>query len=116
LGRADDRVTPRHGTGHIVPPKGDPAGHEIGDRGIRAAEHDVLAGAFEIIVFNRERSWTIPASDGLRILPDALAVRDMRIADRHVGGIQRDAAFLPERWIAVYEQMLKRNVVRDQIE
>src|SRR5262249_41210282 len=56
-------------------------GNQVLYAGVRAAEHDVLPGAFEIIVDDFERARSIPTANGLRIGADLVDFGDIGIDD-----------------------------------
>ena len=85
----------------------------MGIAGSAAAEHDVLAGRFEVVVLDEVGPGPVPAADRLRVLADALAVRDVRVADRHVRGVERDAALLPDQRIAMHVDVIENDVMRN---
>ena len=62
--------------------------HETRDARIGAPKHDVLARAFQVVVDDAKRSGTIPAADRLRVVADAVNLRDVRVADGRVGAVE----------------------------
>ena len=61
----------------VVSPHLDVRGDEIGDVGVGAAEHDVLPGAFEVVVGDLERARAVVAQDGLRVEAVHVDVRNV---------------------------------------
>src|SRR5262245_23952118 len=66
--------------------------NEVGDRRISAAEHEILARAFEIIVDDLKGTGAIPSADGLGIGAPLVAVRDVRVNDGGRGAVERYAS------------------------
>src|SRR5213594_2313088 len=102
---------PGQGLGHVVAEDLDVRGHEIADRRIDAAEHDVLAGALEVVVGDLERAGPVPARDGLGVSAHFLDVRDVGIDHRSVPAVERDAAAGPSARVAAKEAALDDHVV-----
>ena len=78
----------------VVAPDGDVGWHQVGDRRIGAAEQDVLACAFEIVVLDEVRAGAVPAGNRLAVLPDHLDVGDVAVDDLRRAAVERDAALL----------------------
>src|SRR5882672_5388785 len=53
-----------------------------------------IAGGFEIVVRDRERTGSVPPADGLRILPHQLDVGNIGAGHRGGRAVERDAALL----------------------
>ena len=87
--------------------------HQVRHRRIGAAEHQVFAGRFEIVVGDGVGTGTVPAADRLRVLADRLDLVNVGAGDHRRRAVQRDAAFLPLVGIAVHVQAIDRQVVRD---
>jgi len=51
----------------VVLPDLDVGRHQVGNAGVGAAEHDVLAGTFQMVVDDLEGPGAVPAHDGLRV-------------------------------------------------
>ena len=98
----------------MVPAYCDAVGYQVPNRGIVAAKHDILAGGLEIIVLDRERPRPVPAANRLGVLTDALAVGNMRIADRHSRGVQRDAALLSDVTVPMHVDVIEDDVMWNQ--
>src|SRR5262249_30231875 len=61
--RAAAALAPRHRLAEDVAAHDDARRHKIGNPGIGAAEHHVLAGGFEVVVLDRVAAGTVPAAD-----------------------------------------------------
>ena len=93
----------------------------VGDRDVRrdearnarigAAEYDVLGGALEIVVRDRVRPRTVPSGDRLRVLSNRLDVGNPAARDRRRRAVERDAALLPERRVAVDVDAVHNQIV-----
>src|SRR5262249_39830162 len=70
----------------------DIGGNQVLNAGVGPAEHNVLPGAFEIIVDNLERTRTVPARNRLRVSADFVYVSDVGIDDGRRGAVERDAS------------------------
>ena len=68
---------PAERLGEVVAHDLDVGGNEVRDRWVGAAEQDVLASAFEVVVRDQIRPGPVPARDGLGVGSDLLEVREM---------------------------------------
>src|SRR5262245_13849620 len=69
----------------------DVGGNEVAYFRIGAAKHDVLSGAFQIVVDDLERAGSVPSADGLRIGADFVALGYPGIDDCSARAVERDA-------------------------
>jgi hypothetical protein len=99
--------------GELISADRDVGRHQARDERIRAAEQQVLAGRFEVVVRDGKGSRTIPAAHSLRVLVERLDVRDVRTADRRRCAVERDAPLLARAGIAMQEQPIDDDVVRN---
>src|SRR5205085_9471490 len=77
-----------------------------------AAEHHVLARAFQEVVDDVEGAGAVPAADGLRVLPYVFEVGDVGVDDRGLAAVQSDAALEWRAWLAVHVAAIKGEMVR----
>jgi hypothetical protein len=96
----------------MIPSKDDVGGHQVRNRRIGAADHEVLARALEIVVLNQVGPWPVVATDRLRVLTDAFAVGDIGIDNRGVPAVERDAALLAELRVAVHIEPIQYERMR----
>ena len=68
---------PFQGLEEMVAPDLDVRWHQVADLGIRASEHDVLGGGFKVVVDDLERTRTVVAKNGLRVVPRRVDLGDM---------------------------------------
>ena len=80
---------------------------------IGATKQDVFGGALQIVVGDGERPGAVPAGDRLRVLADALAVRDVGAADCGGGAVQRHAPLLARVRVTVDVAAVDDDIVRD---
>src|SRR5438067_11960723 len=92
---------PRPWPRDVIQANNDVARHEIRDGWIAAAEHDVLAGCFKIVVLDEIRSGTIPPEDRLIVLPDDLEVGKIGVDDGGVTAVQGETAALTFSGVAM---------------
>src|SRR5205823_9916867 len=78
----------------VIEANDDVARHEIRDGWIAAAEHDVLAGGFKIVVLDEIGSGTVPPENRLIVLPDYLEVGKIGVDDRRMTAVQGETAAL----------------------
>jgi hypothetical protein len=69
----------------------DVGGHEVRDRRIGAAEHNVLAGPLQVVIDDPIGTGTVPTPDRLAILTVQLDICDVTLDDSGVGAVQGDA-------------------------
>ena len=82
----------------------------------RAAEHEILAGRFEVVVLDQERTRPVPSGDRLGVLAGGLHVGDVRPGDGGRRAVERDAALLAARGIAVDVAAIDDQIVGHAIE
>ena len=107
------RAAPLHRPSHVVVADQHVAGHQVRDGRIGAPEQKDLAGRFQVVVLDGIRPGAVPAADGLRVGPDGFDVADITVADRRGAGVQRDAALLSGRRIAVNVDAIDDDLVGD---
>ena len=90
--------------------------HEVRDRRIGAAEHHVLARRLQVVVDDPERPRPVPAGDRLGVRADLLEVGEMRVDDRDIPRIQRDAPAGALRLVAMEIAALEGDVVRQGLD
>src|SRR5581483_7587230 len=69
---------------------------DVLDDGRRSAEADRFTARFNVIVNDVVGSGTGPACNGLRVLPGALEIGQVRIADGGIASLERDSALGPD--------------------
>ncbi len=99
----------------MVLPDLDVGRHETVNRGVRAAEHDVLARPLQMVVDDLEGTGPVPAHDGLGVGADLLEVGQVGIDDRQGHAVQRDAPPAAPSGIAVDVAALHDDVVRQHL-
>src|SRR6266508_2882599 len=65
---------------------------QVLDSGVRAAEDEVLARAFEVVVDDLEGAGAVPTGDGLRVRAELMTLGDVRVDDGGRGAVERDAS------------------------
>ena len=106
-------AAPRERLGEVVAADRDVGGHEVRDRRIGSAEHDVLARGLEIVVLDQVWAGPVPAADRLAVLADRLDVGDVAVDDVRRAAVERDAALLPDDRIAMDVDAVEDQIVRD---
>src|SRR5258708_16431030 len=86
------RRPPRQWLAAIISRKGDIRRDQSLDVGIRAAEHDILAGSLQVIVRDFERPRSIPATDRLTVCTSLMTIRNPRVYHGRRGTVERDAS------------------------
>src|SRR5439155_14643882 len=84
--------SPGRGLEEVITTDLDVRRHEVGDRRVAAAEHDILAGRLQIVVDDLEGPWATPAHDGLGVLRLVLEVGEVGIDDGERFAVECDAA------------------------
>ncbi|OLC80131.1 MAG: hypothetical protein AUH72_12660 [Acidobacteria bacterium 13_1_40CM_4_65_8] len=106
---------PRHRFRQVILADLDVGGHEIANGGIGAAEHDVLAGSFEVAVGDLERAVAVPAGDRLRVGAAFLEVRQVRVDDSRLPRVHRDAPTAAARRVPVQVAAVEDEMVRQRL-
>src|SRR5438034_2389331 len=107
-------AAPARGLEEVVSADLDIRRHEVGDRRVGAAEHDVFAGGLEVVVHDLEWAGAVPAHDGLGV--------EVLILEVGEGGIDDGEGFAVERYpsaagltgVAVDVAAVDDDVVREQ--
>src|SRR5206468_132741 len=92
-------LPPRQGLEEVVLPDLDVGRHETVNRGVRAAEHDVLARPLQMVVDDLEGTGPVPAHDGLGVGADSQAIMGwngpgpFKIVNNHLEGAGENVMF-----------------------
>src|SRR6185503_3528427 len=65
----------------IVVPNLNVGGNQVLDTRVGPAEHYVLAGPFQMVVDDLERTWTTPTANCLRVVAFSMDLRDVGVGD-----------------------------------
>src|SRR5207249_578281 len=91
-GVAGIALVPGQGLEKVIVPELDVGGHQVGDGRIGAAEHDVLAGPFEVVVDDLEWAGPVPASDSLRVAAGGVEVSEVGVHDGSASAVSGEPA------------------------
>ena len=83
---------PSEGLEEVVVPYFDVRGNQALDARVSATEHDVLAGALEVVVHDLERAGPVESEDGLRVVADHVRLGYVGVDDRGGCAVQQDTA------------------------
>ena len=103
---------PRERLGKVVPTDLDVRGHEIRDRRVPAAEHEVFARSFEVVVDDLEGAGPVPADDRLGISRLVVRVRDVGVDNGRGSAVQGEAPRQRDSPAAVDVHAVQDDVVR----
>src|SRR5262249_751577 len=70
------------------------------------------AGGLQVIIHDLEWSWTVPATNSLRIRANLLEVRKIRVNDGCSARVERDAAARPDDRITMKIRSVEDDVLR----
>ena len=107
---------PRERLGKVVPTDLDVRGHEIRDRRVPAAEHEVFARSFEVVVDDLEGAGPVPAGDRLGVERLVVRIRDVGVDDGRGGAVQGDAPPKRDCRAPVHVDAIQDDVVRHLVE
>ena len=87
--------------------------NKVRDARVGTAEHDVLAGSFQMVVRDLERPRPRPARDGLRVRAHLFPIRDVGIDHRRGCAVEGDASPAADVGITVDVATIDDDVVRE---